>query len=81
MVGQSVRAADLRVQFNAAVLAVKRGAKRPPQPLGEVVLQAGDVLVLQAGEPPALAPVHHRPRPLGLPLCVPAAAASRAKTR
>jgi Trk K+ transport system NAD-binding subunit len=49
-VGLSVRAADFRVAFNAAVLAVKRGAKRSPQPLAEVVLEAGDVLVLQAGE-------------------------------
>jgi TrkA-C domain len=50
VIGQSVRAADLRAQYNAAVLAVKRGAKRSPQPLAEVVLEAGDVLVLQAGE-------------------------------
>lgn len=49
LVGQSVRSADFRIQFNVAVLAVKRGAKRSPQPLAEVVLEAGDVLVLQAG--------------------------------
>lgn len=56
LVGLSVRAADFRVAYNAAVIAVKRGVKRSPQALGEVVLEAGDVLVLQAGEQRNLGP-------------------------
>lgn len=50
VIGQSVCVAAFHAQFNAAVIAVKRGAKRFPQPLAEVELEAGDVIVLQAGE-------------------------------
>lgn len=49
IVGANIRDLNFRSRFNAAVLAVKRGPKHQPGRLGDVVVEAGDVLVILAG--------------------------------
>ncbi|NQT00584.1 MAG: SLC13 family permease [Planctomycetes bacterium] len=48
-VGKSIRDADFRAQYNAAVVAVHRGGARLTGKVGDIVLRAGDTLLLQAG--------------------------------
>jgi len=48
LVGRSVRDANVRGRFQAAVLSVHRRGERIPGRLGDVVLAAGDTLLLQA---------------------------------
>jgi len=48
-VGKSIRDADFRARYNAAVLAVHRGGARLTGKVGDIVLRAGDTLLLQAG--------------------------------
>jgi di/tricarboxylate transporter len=47
VVGKTVRAADFRATFGAAVIAVHRGGERLQGKVGDVVLRAGDALLLQ----------------------------------
>ncbi|GAB3652882.1 SLC13 family permease [Zhihengliuella somnathii] len=47
---QSIRAAKFRTRYNAVVLAVSRQGKRLPGKLGDIELQVGDTLLLEAGD-------------------------------
>ena len=47
--GKSIRAADFRAAYNAAVIAVHRGGERLRGRVGDIVLRHGDTLLLQAG--------------------------------
>lgn len=49
LVGKSIRDADFRAVYNAAVIAVHRGAERIQGRIGDIVLRSGDTLLLQAG--------------------------------
>ncbi len=44
---QSIRDANFRTVYDAAVIAVHRNAERVPGKIGEIVLEAGDTLLLQ----------------------------------
>jgi di/tricarboxylate transporter len=48
-VGRSIRDGNFRARYNAAVVAVHRGSERLQGRLGDIVLQAGDTLLLQHG--------------------------------
>ncbi|NCQ60752.1 MAG: SLC13 family permease [Myxococcales bacterium] len=45
--GNTIRAAAFRTHFNAAVIAVHRQGERIPAKIGDIVLRAGDVLLLE----------------------------------
>ncbi len=47
--GQSIRDANFRTTFDAAVVAVHRNGERVGGKIGEIVLRPGDTLLLQAG--------------------------------
>ncbi|QDV59487.1 SLC13 family permease [Rosistilla oblonga] len=48
LVSKSIREGGFRTHYGAAVIAVARGDRRVPGKLGDVVLQPGDVLLLDA---------------------------------
>lgn len=48
LVGRSVRDAEFRRRYDAAVLAVHRAGTRIPSKIGDIVLRAGDTLMLTA---------------------------------
>ncbi len=48
LVGLSVRDSDFRRRFDAAILAVHRSGERLQEKIGDIVLQAGDTLMLSA---------------------------------
>lgn len=48
LVGKNIREGRFRTRYNAAVLAVARGGARIPGKIGDIVLQPGDVLLLEA---------------------------------
>jgi di/tricarboxylate transporter len=48
LVGQTVKGAEFRRRFNAAILAVHRAGERIEQKIGEIVLEPGDTLMLVA---------------------------------
>ncbi len=48
-VGITVRDADFRALYNAAIVAVHRGSERLRGRVGDIVLQPGDTLLLQTG--------------------------------
>jgi di/tricarboxylate transporter len=50
LVGQSVRGANFRTVYDAAVIAVHRNGERVGGKIGEIVLRPGDTLLLQAAE-------------------------------
>lgn len=50
LVGRTIKEADFRSRFNAAIVAVRRGDQRLNGGLGQLVLQAGDALVLAVGD-------------------------------
>jgi di/tricarboxylate transporter len=50
MLGKTIREARFRSHYGAAVIAVARGGERIEGKIGEVVLRAGDVLLLEATE-------------------------------
>jgi di/tricarboxylate transporter len=50
LVGQTLKSANFRNKFNAAVIAINRGQERLTGKLGDVVLQAGDKLLLAIGQ-------------------------------
>ncbi len=45
--GRSIRAANFRTTYDAAVIAVHRNGERVPGKIGSIVLRAGDTLLLQ----------------------------------
>ena len=47
LIGQTIRDADFRAHYGAAVLAVHRGGERVQQKIGDIGLQMGDTLLLQ----------------------------------
>ena len=47
LVGTTVRKANFRQLYNAAVVAVHRNGKRLPSKIGTIILEAGDTLLLQ----------------------------------
>jgi len=49
LIGKTIRDANFRALYNAAVVAVHRGGERLKGRIGDIVLQAGDTLLLQAG--------------------------------
>ena len=48
IVGMSIREGQFRTRYNAAVIAVARNGQRVRQKIGDIVLQAGDTLLLEA---------------------------------
>lgn len=48
LVGRSIREGRFRTHYNAAVLGVARGGKRIPGKIGDIVLQTGDTLLVEA---------------------------------
>ncbi|MEQ9459394.1 MAG: SLC13 family permease [Phycisphaeraceae bacterium] len=48
LVGKSIRAGRFRTVYNAAVLAVARNGERLQQKIGDIVLQPGDTLLMEA---------------------------------
>ncbi|GMH35609.1 hypothetical protein BSKO_03477 [Bryopsis sp. KO-2023] len=50
IVGKSIRDIGFRRRFHAAIVAVSRGGQRIPGKLGDIVLQGGDVIVMDAGQ-------------------------------
>jgi len=48
LVGRSVRDAGFRTRFGAAIMAVHRGGQRIVAKVGDIVLEAGDTLLLEA---------------------------------
>ena len=56
-IGTSIRDADFRAFYGAAVIAVHRGSERIHGRIGDIVLRAGDTLLLQTHE--RFAQVHH----------------------
>ncbi len=46
--GQTVRQARFRTNYDAAIIAVCRGGRRMDQKVGDICLEAGDVLLLEA---------------------------------
>lgn len=49
LLGKTIRDADFRALYNAAVVAVHRGGERLAGRIGDIVLRAGDTLLLQTG--------------------------------
>jgi di/tricarboxylate transporter len=49
LIGTTIRDADFRALYNAAVIAVHRGGARLAGRVGDIVLHAGDTLLLQTG--------------------------------
>ncbi len=49
LIGTTIRDADFRAVYNAAVVAVHRGGARLRGRVGDIVLREGDTLLLQAG--------------------------------
>ncbi len=47
LINRSIRDANFRTVYDAAVIAVHRNAERVPGKIGEIVLEAGDTLLLQ----------------------------------
>ena len=50
LVGKTIKEAEFRMKFDAAVVAVRRGNEKLSGKLGNIRLQAGDTLLLAAGE-------------------------------
>jgi di/tricarboxylate transporter len=48
LVGKNIREGRFRTTYDAAVIAVARGAQRIPGKIGDIVLQPGDTLLLEA---------------------------------
>lgn len=60
LVGKSVRAGGFRTVYNAVIIAVARNGERLNQKIGDIVLQVGDTLLLEA--PPSFARTHRNSR-------------------
>jgi len=48
LLGQSIREARFRTHYNAAIIAVARSGERLKQKIGDIVLEPGDTLLLEA---------------------------------
>lgn len=48
LVGKTIRDGRFRTQYNAVVIAVARSGERVQQKIGDIVLQAGDTLLIEA---------------------------------
>ena len=48
IVGMTIREGEFRTRYNAAVIAVARNGERIREKIGDIVLQAGDTLLLEA---------------------------------
>ncbi len=48
IVGMTIREGEFRTRYNAAVIAVARNGERVRQKIGDIVLRAGDTLLLEA---------------------------------
>lgn len=57
LVGRSIRDANFRTVYDAAVIAVHRNAEAVPGKIGEIVLRPGDTLLLQTA--PGFLRAHH----------------------
>lgn len=60
LVGKSIREGEFRSVYNAVVLAVARGSRRVMKKIGDIVLQPGDTLLLEAR--PSFATQHRNSR-------------------
>ena len=60
LVNKSVRAGGFRTIYNAVIIAVARNGERINQKIGDIVLQVGDTLLLEA--PPSFARTHRNSR-------------------
>ncbi len=60
LVGKSVRAGGFRTVYNAVIIAVARNGERLNQKIGDIVLQVGDTLLLEAS--PGFAKTHRNSR-------------------
>ncbi len=60
LVNKSVRAGGFRTVYNAVIIAVARNGERLNQKIGDIVLQVGDTLLLEA--PPSFARTHRNSR-------------------
>ena len=49
LIGKSIKDADLRARYNAAVVAVHRNGQRVTNKIGDITLHPGDTLLLQTG--------------------------------
>jgi len=49
LIGKTIRDANFRAAYNAAIVAVHRGGSRLKGRIGDIVLRAGDTLLLQTG--------------------------------
>ncbi len=50
LVGQSVKDADFRARYGASIVAVHRSGERIKQKIGQIVLQSGDTLLVDASK-------------------------------
>lgn len=50
LIGQSIRDADFRQRYNAAIVAVHRSGEKLQQKIGQIVLCAGDTLLIDASD-------------------------------
>ncbi len=50
LIGTTIRDGKFRATYNAAVVAVARGSRRVDGKIGDIVLQAGDTLLLESNE-------------------------------
>lgn len=50
LIGTTIRDGQFRTTYNAAVVAVARGGRRVAGKIGDIVLEAGDTMLLEAGE-------------------------------
>lgn len=57
LIGKSIRDADFRAMYNAAVIAVHRAGSRIPGRIGDIVFRSGDTLLMQTG--PRFVRLHH----------------------
>lgn len=74
LVGQSLKSADFRRRFDAAVLAVRRGERQLTVALGDLRLCAGDELLLQPGvgfNGSPLAPLSPKAEAVTVPITAP----------
>ncbi|HLA41309.1 MAG TPA: SLC13 family permease, partial [Candidatus Glassbacteria bacterium] len=49
LIGKTVRDSDFRARYNAAIVAVHRGGERLAGKVGDIMLRAGDTLLIQTG--------------------------------
>lgn len=64
LIGMNAKTFGFRAKYKAAIIAVHRQGRSVSGKIGEVVLQEGDVLLLQAGKDSPLISSRHRPPPL-----------------